>query len=69
MQLHLTLCNMVLNSVRAIFILRSTIEYFVSKSSSVYAASLDTSKVVDIVHHLKFLDHFGWSEFLRELYT
>ena len=40
-------------SVDAIFTLRSTIEYFVDRGSSVYIASLDIRKAFDRVNYYK----------------
>ena len=37
----------------AIFVVRSTIDYFVHRGSSVYAAALDVSKAYDSVNHRK----------------
>jgi len=37
----------------AIFTLKSTLEYFVKRGSSVYVASLDISTTVDRVNHYK----------------
>ena len=37
----------------AIFTLRSTIDHFTSRGSSVYAAALDITKAFDTVHHFK----------------
>ena len=37
----------------AIFTLKSTVEYFVDRVSTVYIASLDISKAFDRVHHYK----------------
>ena len=39
----------------AIFKLRTTIDYFTGRGSSVYAASLDISKVFDTVNHYKLM--------------
>ena len=40
----------------AIFTLKSTVEYFISRGSSVYLASLDISKAFDHVHHFKLFN-------------
>ena len=37
----------------AIFTLKTTVQYFTEKGSSVFIASLDISKVFDRVHHFK----------------
>ena len=68
-KLLLTLCDSMLSSDPlqfgfkqhigcndAIFTLKSTIEYFVSRGSSVYIASLDISKAFDRVHHFKLFN-------------
>jgi len=42
--------------VNAIFTLRTTIDYFTDRSSTVYGASLDISKGFDTVNHSKMFD-------------
>ena len=37
----------------AIFVVRSSIDYFVERGSTVYAAALDIRKAYDTVHHVK----------------
>ena len=40
----------------AIFVVRTTIDYFIDRGSTIYAASLDISKAFDRVNHLKLFE-------------
>ena len=42
-----------LSCTNAIFAVRSTVDYFVERGSTVYAAALDIRKAYDTVHHIK----------------